>query len=519
MRHEGGGLGAWSWAVALAALPALETSVLLAAFFGRTLLDHTPAIVNDAVDYWLEARAFAHAGFEGGYFTIDERPAPVSFVHFGSHGPLFPMLHGALGRVLGWHPCSIPVFHVGFVTAALLFFARRTPLDRRGRALTVLCLGSFWPLLFLLPTSLQEGLHMALAILLAPAFRALLDGDPLPRAMRACVLAILVLASLVRPSWALLLPAALGLLSGATSWRRGIVPATAGLLVGAGLVALFAGTAAPFGREEFFFVKAARLQETVSALAARAALNARRFVQAGMALEIRSRFLALALALSSAGLALRARPRRELAFQAYNLGSILLATLFTYSFGRWADYRVLSAPLLLTTLLLASSRATMPRRLAVLVLLAQLASLGSFMAGFPGLRGSFRYDAGRIDVFGQAARGAVVFDAGQDPWCNTLVSVNPPYFHPEMVGLPPGIGVTMLFGPPAVSPPRLRSQYVLLDAEHPERWSLGQPTLTRITPGRVRITVADWLSLDLAPLASTPIGTLYRNLDASCPGR
>jgi hypothetical protein len=506
-----------AWPAGLAALPAVAISVLLYGFFRRTLLDHVPGVINDAIDYWLEARAFVHAGFGSGYFTIDERPAPASFSHFGSHGPLFPVLHGMLGRVVGWHAWSIPVVHTALMCAALLFFARRVPLDRNGRVLTVLSVVTFWPLLLFLPTSLQEGLHLAVAALLAAALRPLLDGRATSRGWRASLVVILVAASLMRPSWGLLLPAIFVILFGAASRRRQVLAAMAGLGVAAAVVVAFAYTAAPFGREEFFFVKVARLQEGASALVTRAATNASRFVQAGSALEVRSRFLVLALALASAVLAGRARSRRELAFNAYNLGSILIAALLAYVFGPWADYRVFAAPLLLSALLLASSTAPAPRRLAVAVLLAQLASVGPFIEAFKGLGDSYGYDAARIEAFGAAVRPGITFGRGQDGWCNTLVSVNPPYFYPEMVALPPGIGVTMLFGSGDAPWPALRSQYVLLDPEDPRRWSLGTPKLTLLGPERVHLTVGDWLSLDLKPLAPTPVGQLYENLAARCP--
>ena len=504
------------WAAGLAALPAVEISLLLYSFFRRTLLDHIPGVINDAIDYWLEAQAFAHAGFGSGYFTIDERPAPASFSHFGSHGPLFPVLHGMLGRVLGWHAWSIPVVHTGLVAAALLFFARRIPLDRGGRILTVLSVATFWPLLLFLPTSLQEGLHLAVAVFLAAALRPVLDGRETSRALHASLVAVLVAASLMRPSWGLLLPAVFVMLFGGASRRRQVLAVAAGVALGAALVAAFVHIAAPFGREEFFFVKVARLQEAASALVARTATNAGRFVEAGSALEVRGRFLVLALALASAILAARARPRRELAFNAYNLGSILVAAVLAYVLGPWADYRVFAAHLLLSVLLLVSSTATAPRRLAVGVLLVQLASIGPFIEAFRGLGASYRYDAARIEAFGAAVRPAIGFGRGQEGWCNTLLSVNPPYFYPEMVALPPGIGVTMLFGSRGVPPP-LRSRYVLLDPDDPRRWSLGAPTVTHVGPDHVQVTVGDWLSLDLMPLASTPVGQLYQNLDARCP--
>jgi hypothetical protein len=507
------------WTVGLAALPAVETGALLAGFFGRTLLDHTPGVINDAIDYWLEAQAFAHAGFQGGYFTIDERPARASLSHFGSHGPFFPMLHGTLGRLLGWHPYSIPVFHVACLTAALMFFARRTPLDGLGRAFTVFGLATFWPLLLFLPTSLQEGLHLALAVWLAAALRPVLDGRETSWMLRACLVAVLTAATLMRPSWGLLLPPVLVLLLGATSRRKQLLAAAAGVALCAALVAAFDSLAAPFGREEFFFLKAARLQEGASSLAVRTANNAARFAEAGNALEVRSRFLLLGLALASGVLAGRARGGRELAFHAYNLGAILVATLATYPFGPWADYRVFSAHLLLSTLLLASSPARVTRGLAAAVVVAQLASIGPFSEAFKGLAESYQYDRARIEAFGSAARRSLVFDAQEDAWCNTLVSVNPPYFYPEMVALPPGIGVTMLFGSGEAPRPALRSGYVLLDPEDPRRWSLGTPTVRQVGPDHVRVTVGDWLSLDLKPLVGTPVGQLYQNLDARCPSR
>jgi hypothetical protein len=502
--------------VGLAALPAVEISALLAFFFGRTLLDHTPGFINDAIDYWLEGQAFAHAGFHAGYFTIDERPAPASFSHFGSHGPFFPMLHGTLGRLLGWHPYSIPFFHLGFLTAALLFFTRRTSLDRQGRVLIVLGLATFWPLHFLLPTSLQEGLHLAVAVVLATMLRPLLEGREPSAAVRVVLPAVLIAACLVRPSWGLLLPPVFVLLLGAGSRRNQILAAAVGVVLCIALVLTFDHTAAPFGRHGFFFVKVARLQEGAATLADRVLVNALGFVEGGTALEVRNRFLVLGLALASGALAARAGARREHAFHAYNLGSILLATLLTYVFGSWADYRVLAAPLLLTALLLASSRAVAARRVAAFVVLAQLASVGPFIAAFPSLRETYRYDTARIETFGASARRALVFDGRQDAWCNTLVSVNFPYFYPEMVALPAGIGVTMLFGPPGAT--RLRSRYVLLDPEDLRRWTLGRPTVAGAGPDRISVSVGNWLSLRLRPLPPTPVGQLYENLDAHCPG-
>jgi len=516
-RASRGGGREWMWAAGLALLPAVEISILLYAFFRRSLLDHVPGVVNDAIDYWLEAQAFWFAGFRGGYFTVDERPAPASFSHLGCHGPLFPMIHGLLGRLIGWHRWSIPVVHLALVAVALLFFARRASRDGRGRVLIPLCLATSWPALLLLPTSLQEGLHIAVSVFLAGALRRPLDGRAMSVGMGGAVLAVLATACLIRPSWGLLFPAVLALMFAGASWRRRAVAAAAGVVLWAALIAAFAYTAAPYGREEFTFVKVARLEERASALLTRTETNARRLV-AGSALEVQSRLMAAGLALAAGAAAWRARPRRELLLHAYNLGSILLALFFTYVYGLWIDFRVFGPHLLLTVLLLATSPLAVARRLALIALCAQAGSAGPFVEAFREFSASYRYDAARIDAFAAAARRALVFDAGQDAWCNTLVSVNPPYFYPEMVGLPPGLGVTMLFGR-AAPPPTLRSRYVLLDSDDSRPWALGTPTVRHLAPDHVHVTLGGWLSLDLQPLAPTPIGELYQNLDAHCPAR
>jgi hypothetical protein len=76
----------------------------------------------------------------------------------------------------------------------------------------------------------------------------------------------------------------------------------------------------------------------------------------------------------------------------------------------------------------------------------------------------------------------------------------------------------MLFGSGEGRRPSLRSRYVLLDPDHTERWSLGTPTVTGVGADHVRVRVGSWLLLDLKPLARTPVGQLYENLDARCPG-
>jgi hypothetical protein len=89
----------------------------------------------------------------------------------------------------------------------------------------------------------------------------------------------------------------------------------------------------------------------------------------------------------------------------------------------------------------------------------------------------------------------VRFDARADPWCNTLVTIP---FGPELIGLPPAIGMSVVLAPPPGTPARtVRSRYVLLTPAY--RNAVANP---------------------LRPLTNIAIGglpaTLYENLSAGC---
>ena len=76
--------------------------VLVHVFFGTPLSAYRP-LINDEVAYWHQALTFSHAGFNGGYYTVDEATNPSGLTPFGPHGPGFAVLYGSSGAVFGWH--------------------------------------------------------------------------------------------------------------------------------------------------------------------------------------------------------------------------------------------------------------------------------------------------------------------------------------------------------------------------------------------------------------------------------
>ena len=113
----------------------------MATLFNASLLDYFP-LVSDEIAYQRQIAAFVQAGFNGGYFTAYEQPAPFTFSHFSVHGPAFPVIYGLVGRIVGWQLYSGPLFNLAvlaFATATFLAMGRlsRTQILATGAVIVI----------------------------------------------------------------------------------------------------------------------------------------------------------------------------------------------------------------------------------------------------------------------------------------------------------------------------------------------------------------------------------------------
>jgi len=511
----------WYVVAALALVPALVTCLSLWLLLHRGILDHVPAL-NDATSYWLESAAFQKAGWNGGYFTVAEYTAQWSFTRFGMHGPGFPVAYGLLATVFGWQPWSAPAFNLALVTLAILAYAVEARLSSKACALAAAALASFWPFALFLPTNTQEGLHfpgaLVLAALIRPAFLA-----PLGRARSAAVVTLMLGLSLVKPIWALLWPPLLVLLVAHRSRRARFLAFGAGAFLLIASVLVYGWLMAPYRDQAVSFVRVFYLSDGPRVLARTLQRNLQLAVGAGTGLELFQRAATLLLAAAVGGIALARRPadeRGEALFHAWNLGVPLLATLVVYAFGPWNDYRILAVHFLLSSLLLLTSSRRVFRRLAVAVTAAQLATLPFFVSAHPGVvRPNYVVAHEPIEAFAAAVAPVLKFRPELSGWCNTLISTRFPYLYPEMVGLPKGFGVTMIWAPERGAAQRrtFRSAYVLIDSTSQHPYWRGGLSMTPEADGSRRAAFGNWAAFRLQPIAETRIGTLYRNLDSTCP--
>ncbi len=107
-------------AAVVALIPALVVALWIHLTPGAEFRNYTPRW-SDEVYNWHPVATFRAVGFDGGYYTSNERPAAISFIHFYAHGRGHPILLGTLGRLLGWEYNSGPILNTVIVTLAILF--------------------------------------------------------------------------------------------------------------------------------------------------------------------------------------------------------------------------------------------------------------------------------------------------------------------------------------------------------------------------------------------------------------
>lgn len=474
----------WWRATLLALLPAGIVLAAIALLFGAGPRQFLP-IWSDEVVYWNEAAVFAEAGFEGGYITIQEEPARWSVSRFGPHGPAFPVFHGVIARALGWQPYSAFLVNLVLVTLAAFIWARIVP--GAASLAGVFVAATFWPLLLYLPTNMQEPTHFAFAFLFAAAL-----GAAPGRARYAWTAVLLVVASLVRPSWMLmLLP-----LGWPYARRRGVPGLAALLAVTAAACAaawtIFDVTASPSPQNTRVLTEA-WADSAAAAFARLRAIVAENLTQY-VALREESPqillryFLALFVGLLGfrwAGARTRSPERAEtLEVALLAIVPVLVLVVVAGQVESWRDFRVF-APHLLVVLLLLAVRGGWERWAWV----ATVALLPVHYNGFVAFHGErFTADPRPIVAMQAATEQAVPFVDGADPWSNTVL-VHSDLLQFPLLGLPQGIAVSYVFDWDNLGVP-VRSRFLLL-----------RPADEEQVRSKVKLT----------PLVDTPLGMMYRN--------
>jgi hypothetical protein len=475
---------------ALAAAPALLALFLIGRCFQTGVGSFCPAYDVDQFLYAREAATFAAAGFDGGYYGGDGQKAVLG--RFGPHGAAYPVLYGSLAKLCGgWRDYLSPVFNMVLVTLALALCARAMSLG--ALAALAVCMALFPPLVFYMSTAYQEALQIALGLGLGAALAGF-AGAPSRRGLWRMLVLVLV-ASLTRPTWAVLFPAVLWC-AGEARWRRALWALLGGGAALGAAYALFSLTASPW-------MALAGPKPGLSALAAGPAavwsLLAANLVRLADFSNNRYQSLVLLLMLGGVLLAMGAAAAdrqarlRALAVHACNFLAPFGLYLMVYTGSGRHLPRLLAAH---GALSLAYAAASLPRRGRALVFAPVLAAC---LALLPATLGEYAlYIRPAYDDFnGYKARIAAQAAAMTPPLSLSLGAPSPWL---RTLALPTGDIAVPFLAPPAAYG---------LEIYTPE--ALGKP----LKPGFALLSPAQYaLAAPATPLtavAETPAGTLYRN--------
>ena len=494
-------------ALAAAGLPVLLSDLVVHLCAQRGFGAYVP-VFSDEVAYWHQIASFGHVGFGNGYYTYQERLAPA-LTPYGAWGPMLPILYGGPFRLLGGGLTGVVRINLLVVVVAIAATLLMTHPTRPRVLLVAATLGSCGPLLYYLSTGMSEPLHYALAVLLAGLFHRLLRAAPGGRGRPAVVLvAVIVLAALVRSPWAILLvPTALITFQGHRRRLAAAVALAGGAL--AALGALFLAWAAPFPYFDPYRIRTATsLGEKLGLIGHNVSVNLRHLVAVsdpyGDPFGTLQRWQALAvigIAVLLAGRAWRrgAADDRPAVLAAVTAGLavaapiVLAVTLYDLRSGvRTIAPHVMFAAILCALALRPRWNVALP---AVLIAsnLAAVAVLHSAYAG--GVRVDYtRTTPATVAAFRAELGGQLRYRPGAGRWCNTLlISAGSPFFA-GLTAVPPGIGLSVDIDHRFDGP--LRSGYVLVADD-----------VRPLLPDRGE---------RLVPLARTTHGTLYRNPVDGC---
>ena len=509
----------------IVASPTAVTSLLIYASYNSTILDSIPAGAtwNDEVYYWHQAYTFSTVGFSGGYYTYEEiPPRSAQWVRFAAWGPVYPVLFGALGNLLGggWKPYTGIFINLGAVTLALAVFIFLVRPDIRQLVALQLFLLVWWPLWFFLPYTGSYAFVFGISIVAAALFYRLTRLPNTPSAtIRWLALALILGASTLRPQFAVL-AFPLFLLTSRNHSGRSVLTA---VLKGVGVVGFAAAFTLMFYSPFPYFGIARMLlgNADVSALTAVHSIlsnivsNTVDLIRVHLLspspyfsgfvwwkVSLTGQLVASLLVAAAAGLVVWRRVRIsnspescqtgvELLFHVFNLASILGIVTTVYTASLPVHYM---PPLLLSYLLLIACKRW---RAITAVIACNLA----FMCLSPGTfyewrTANFKYDSQALGLARDALKDVMRYQPGVDPWCNTLLSAAAPFTYAEMISVPPGIGYSVHMNSPVTTPRRVpfRSRYILYvagEAPPPE-----------------------WGSLTL--LKTSTVGDLYLNLNSAC---
>lgn len=480
----------------LVSLTPLWVGAGLLAIRHNTALTSLSPTFNDEIYYWHQVSTFREAGFEGGYYTVNEVPARLEFSRFYAWGAFVPAVYGILSLPFDWQPNTLNLLNMGLITVSVALMIALTRPKIPVLLVLGVVLGTFVPLVLYGVSSMSEPLHFSLAIGLGAVFARLLQGKPVHRGV---VTGVLFVAIMLRPTWAILL-FPLWWIGRVTSLKRKALEAVVMVLGVLGAVWVYQGSAAPY--ENFYSQFLTNPLGLVNSLIDHVLKNSSDlfhiqgtppvlFQRAQVFLYLLVFFVMLLYKIAT-----RQDNKREIVFHIYQLLAIygLLVVLYVIENGH--DLRPVASHLLLSLVVLALC-GRLP--LLLISILSVLMTAHVWIISYdgwvipktnPAIIQSFEENRPVLEALAP-------YTPHPNGWCNTVTLSYDFLFHESLMAFDSGIGLSWVAetAPNFAPPETLKARYLWLSDADFTAWQ------TR---------------LDVKWLARLPQGNLYLNQRAKC---
>lgn len=413
-------------ALLVVVLPVAVVSMILATEYNATLFDHAP-FWNDEVFHWHQGATLATAGFNGGYYSLDENVPIAAWSHFYAWGA-YTYVPYAIGMWLtGYSLLTVQMTNLVIFLAGLVVLIIIAKPSEERLIWLALVVGTFIPLLNYMSSSMLQLLHLAVALMIAAGFYRLLTKTVTVRFM-ILFGAFLLLVGLLRPTWTIFLLPALFLYKKDFKWQTFALAFGVSVPVTLAAAYLFYTSASPFPhfRTRLFLGDATILDKARSfAEYIRISLG---WMTEGdpVAMVQRYQIGVLLIALIIWGVWQWRRQEKfetwgwEWLLHGFNLfGFYVLTIMFHETLGSH-DYRVMSPHLLLSLVLFAVMR----RRILMTVALAMtIPFLGTLIDNYQYKEPNFD---GHVQAEFNQWQSTLVESMPYKPdasnaWCNTVV--------------------------------------------------------------------------------------------------
>jgi hypothetical protein len=482
-----------------ACVPLLATLMLVQGLMHTSISAFVP-VYSDEIDYWHETATFLKAGFGGGYYTINEIPATASFTPFGPHGPSVIVFFGLIGKIIGWNYDSPFILNLGIITLALLAFLLITRPRWGQLGLIAAFFAVCWPVLFFLPTGMEETLNQVGGILFAALiFIFLRDGMKNSIWLWITILLLAFFCS-IRYTWIFLVP--VFALAGfrKIGWKKGLwMAAACVVIIGAGfyLVSIqYAPYPNSFTSSVMYFLKRS-VPEAIKFFWEHLRDNLTAFFPAGNILQWetmeRIQVVGVSVYLAVLVFVYRRKPESRLAWVVLAaLIPIIAAQILFYEIRRLIDVRIFAPYLIFAVLLIVTSRPHGWAWVTSAVILGNVILVSSMMQIYPSYHNAqFYADISSIEATSQQLAPYIQYKENAPRWCNSVTTT---LDQKELMGVPAGVGITYVMDATGINYP-LDAKYTIF----------RNSVFARSKP------------VHLQKLAQLDIGYLFLNLNAKCP--